>query len=46
MSISDQLHRIYQQHCPDKLGNVSALLAKFAGREAELLAKVQRKYGC
>ncbi|KAH8096041.1 hypothetical protein JL720_3385 [Aureococcus anophagefferens] len=32
---------LYAKHAPDKVGNVDALLAKYAGREAELAAKIE-----
>ena len=35
---------IYQRCNPTKLGEVDKLLAKYAGREAELVARLQKKY--
>ena len=35
---------IYQKCNPTKLGEVDKLLAKYAGREAELVARLQKKY--
>jgi hypothetical protein len=40
-----ELRQIYAVHVPDKTpADVEAILAKFAGREAELLGKVKVKY--
>jgi len=36
---------IFRAHAPDKLPNVPALLARYAGQEDELLRKVAGKYG-
>eukprot|EP01045_Picozoa_sp_COSAG04_P007664 COSAG04_NODE_405_length_14870_cov_4.008666_13_plen_161_part_00 len=39
------LRAFYKEHVPEKSDNeVEAILAKYAGREAKLLAKVQKKY--
>jgi hypothetical protein len=35
---------IYTEHNPSKLGNVPALLSKYAGREAVLVGKLRAKY--
>ena len=40
----DQLQAIYAVHAPQKACNIGPLLAKFAGREAELVSKVRAKY--
>jgi hypothetical protein len=40
----DELVHIYKTYCPEKVGNVPALLHKFAGREEMLLNKVKAKY--
>jgi hypothetical protein len=38
------IERIYERHCPEKLGNVDKLLRQYEGREEELLQKVATKY--
>ena len=43
-SAERRLRAVYAVHAPDKLPSVPALLAQFAGRETELLGKVERKY--
>jgi hypothetical protein len=43
--VEEELREIYCAHCPEKSGNIAALLEKFSGREQELLEKVRRKYG-
>jgi hypothetical protein len=43
--VGEELRAIYRAHCPEKLGNVEGLLAKFVGREDELLVKMRYKYG-
>ena len=40
-----RLVAIFRAHAPDKLPNVPALLARYAGQEDELLRKVAGKYG-
>jgi preprotein translocase subunit Sec61beta len=40
-----RLVRFYQQYQPDRLANVDATLAKFAGREDEMFAALVQKYG-
>lgn len=40
-----RLVALFEAHAPEKLANVSALLTKYAGKEAELLRKVADKYG-
>ena len=40
-----RLVAIFRVHAPDKLPNVAALLARYAGQEDELLRKVAGKYG-
>jgi hypothetical protein len=40
-----ELRAIYSEYCPKKtLADVDVILAKFSGREVELLAKVKAKY--
>jgi hypothetical protein len=39
------LHEYYRKHNPKLLGDVPALLSRYAGRESELFAKLERKYG-
>eukprot|EP01047_Picozoa_sp_COSAG01_P030951 COSAG01_NODE_2176_length_8220_cov_15.093215_1_plen_91_part_00 len=39
-----RLREIYAQHARHKLADVPALLVQFAGRESELVEKVERKY--
>eukprot|EP01032_Pedospumella_encystans_P012188 gene12188-14119_t len=43
--IGKQLHEIYAKYVPEKLSDVPKLLAKYAGREKELLEKAIKKYG-
>ena len=38
------LKRLLAQHAPEKLANVPKLLARFVGRERELVRRVQAKY--
>ena len=45
LSVKQKLENLLCQRAPDKLQNIPSLLDKFAGREAELLAKVEAKYG-
>lgn len=40
-----RLEAFYREHNPEKLGDVSGILDKYAGREADLFAKLERKYG-
>lgn len=42
--VEGDLRRIYARLAPEMLPKVSSVLAKFAGREHELLQKVQAKY--
>ena len=39
-----RLHAVYKAHQPSRLEQISDLLAKWAGREAEIVAKVESKY--
>jgi hypothetical protein len=39
-----EVERIYSKHCPEKLGKVDELMAKFRGDEEKLLEKVRKKY--
>ena len=40
-----ELRQIYAEHVPEKDGaEVGKIIAKFAGREKELLGKVKAKY--
>lgn len=39
-----KLRAVYTQHMPSKLGTIPAILQQFAGREAELLSRVEKKY--
>ena len=42
---ADVVRAFYKEHVPEKSDNeVEAVLAKYAGREAKLLAKMQKKY--
>eukprot|EP00928_Gymnodinium_smaydae_P077166 TRINITY_DN60372_c0_g1_i1.p1 TRINITY_DN60372_c0_g1~~TRINITY_DN60372_c0_g1_i1.p1 ORF type:complete len:210 (-),score=64.37 TRINITY_DN60372_c0_g1_i1:177-806(-) len=44
-SLRPEILRIYREHCPEKsLDEVELILSNYAGREAELLAKLQEKY--
>jgi hypothetical protein len=43
-TVAEQIREIYEKHNAEKLGEVPALLAKHAGREADLLARIQKKY--
>eukprot|EP00415_Alexandrium_ostenfeldii_P004311 UN4311 len=41
----EELRALYAKHCPEKSADeVDVILLRFAGREAELLAKVKAKY--
>lgn len=40
-----RLEAFYLEHNPEKLGDVPGILEKYAGRESELFAKLERKYG-
>lgn len=42
--VEGELRQIYGRYAPEMLPKVSSVLAKFAGREHELLQKVQAKY--
>ena len=43
--IQEEIFALYRQHCPEKSGHdVEVILGKFAGREAELLARAREKY--
>lgn len=42
--VRSQVVEIYRIHNPQKLGDVDGLLAKYQGREAELVAKLKKKY--
>jgi hypothetical protein len=43
--IGRKLRDIYATHVPDKLSDVPKLMTKYAGKEAELLDRVMKKYG-
>jgi hypothetical protein len=38
------LRAYYEEHCPEKLGRVAAMLARFS--EEEIMQVLQKKYGC
>ncbi|GBG24196.1 Hypothetical Protein FCC1311_004142 [Hondaea fermentalgiana] len=40
-----RLHAYYQKHNPQLLGDVPMILARYAGNEKELFAKLEKKYG-
>lgn len=40
-----RLETFYREHNPGKLDEVPGILAKYAGREGDLFAKLERKYG-
>ena len=42
---SDALTRYFLRHNPAKVANVGGLLARYAGDEASLFAKIEAKYG-
>lgn len=44
-SVHERLEAFYREHNPDKLGSVPRILAKYAGREDDLFAKLERMYG-
>ena len=39
-----QITAIYEQHAPERVGDVDAMLQKYQGREEKLLGKVARRY--
>ena len=39
-----ELSAIYTASCPERLPQLDSILAKFVGKEDELLEKVRRKY--
>ena len=39
-----RLREVYAEHLPARLGTVDGLLEKWAGREAEIVARVEAKY--
>ena len=43
--VAQQIRELYAAHNPDKLRSVSGLLAKYKGRERELLLSIRDKYG-
>ena len=43
-AIAARLSEIYQQHDPSKVASIPAMLQKYAGHEAALLARVEKKY--
>ncbi|CAM9779102.1 unnamed protein product [Chrysoparadoxa australica] len=40
-----QVKSIYEKYNPTKLAELDALMAKYKGREAEMIAKLRKKYG-
>lgn len=40
-----RLEAFYREHNPEKLGDVPGILAKYEGREDNLFAKLEQKYG-
>ena len=45
-AIAAELLEVFAEHAPEKsAGDVQRMLAKFPGREAELLSKMKEKYG-
>lgn len=44
-SVRERLEAFYREHNPEKLGSVPHILAKYAGREDDLFAKLERMYG-
>eukprot|EP01065_Artemidia_motanka_P041766 TRINITY_DN5449_c1_g1_i1.p1 TRINITY_DN5449_c1_g1~~TRINITY_DN5449_c1_g1_i1.p1 ORF type:complete len:895 (+),score=251.16 TRINITY_DN5449_c1_g1_i1:44-2686(+) len=41
----DRLAAFYQKYCPEKVATVDATIAKYAGREAAMMAKLVEKFG-
>ncbi|CAN0011648.1 unnamed protein product [Heterosigma akashiwo] len=41
----EKLTAFYEKHQPDKVGDISGLLAKYNGKEHQLWAALQKKYG-
>eukprot|EP01039_Chlorochromonas_danica_P000019 gene19-22_t len=44
LSTQARVEEIYRKHNPDKLHEVPGILKKYAGRESELLEKLEKKY--
>lgn len=44
-SVHERLEAFYREHNPEKLGSVPHILAKYAGREDDLFAKLEKIYG-
>ena len=40
-----RVRAFYRKHNPDKIGDVDALIAKFKGKDEDLLARLEKKYG-
>jgi hypothetical protein len=43
--IQAKVTAIYSQHNPSKLSEIPALMHKYAGKELQLLANLEKKYG-
>ena len=43
--IEKNVRAFYQKHNPGKLGEVPAIMAKWAGKEGELIKSLEQKYG-
>ena len=41
----ERIVAVYEEHNPSKLDSVDRLLASYTGREAELLRRIEEKYG-
>ncbi len=39
------MREFYSQHNPSKIADIPDILSKYAGREAELLARLKKQYG-
>ena len=44
-SVAQQVRAMFARYAPDKISSYQALLTRYAGREAELLAALVNKYG-
>ena len=45
MDYRQRIAAVYARYCPEKLGNVDSILAKYAGHEDEVIALLVEKYG-
>ena len=43
--VRQKMEAIYKEHNPEKLGQVNSILFKYKGREEQLLADLEERYG-